>query len=72
MKLKEQIIDLLVTERKRQGLTQRDVGFRAGWDVSFVSKIERGFGDRATSSYQAYADALSCDFKIELVEGPRE
>lgn len=68
MELKSQIIDLLVGERKRQGLTQADLAFRADWAKSFVAKIEQGLGDRATSAYQRYADALGVDFEISLVD----
>lgn len=66
MGLKESIIEALVAERKRQGLTQAELAFRADWDVSFVSKIERGLGDRATSAYQHYMTALGVTPSITL------
>lgn len=66
--LSQQIIALLVVERKRQKLTQADLAFMAGWSKSFVTKIEQGLGDRQISVYQRYAQALGKNLIVSMTD----
>lgn len=65
--LKDQIIERLVSARIAQGLTRQEVADLMHRHVSWVGKIENGIGDRATSAYQAYADALKMQFVVTLI-----
>lgn len=64
--LNRQLIDVLRSERKRQGLSQRALAEKAGWATSFVSKIEQGVGDRHASAYQRYAETLGVELEVSL------
>lgn len=61
-----QLILMLVRARKKRGLTQAAVAERAGWDKSFVSRLERP-GDRMPdlSTINRYLEA--CDTRVGLV-----
>lgn len=67
MMIAEQIIDILKTERIRQGLSQRDIAARCDCHVSFIQKMEHGIGDRQISGFQRYADALKISIRVEVV-----
>lgn len=65
--ISQQLVDLLVAERKRQGLSQMDIANRMGAATSWVQAIEYNKqAGRQVSAFQRYADALSCDIKITL------
>jgi transcriptional regulator with XRE-family HTH domain len=65
--ISQQLVDLLVEERKRQGLSQVDVATRMGAATSWVQAIEynRQAG-RQVSAFQRYADALGVDLEVSI------
>lgn len=65
--LAEQVRNILVAERTRQGLTQKQVAERMGVHVTFVQKIEGNVGDRQASQFDRYAAALG--IKLEVKPG---
>jgi ribosome-binding protein aMBF1 (putative translation factor) len=64
--LAEQVKDILVGERVRLGLTQKDVAERMGVHVTFVQKIEGNVGDRQASAFDRYATALGIKLEVSL------
>lgn len=64
--LAEQIIKLLIAERQRQGLSQREVADRIGCHVTFVQRIESNQGDRQVSGFDRYAAALGISLGVTL------
>ena len=67
----QQLVDLLVAERKRQGLSQMDIANRMGAATSWVQAIEYNKqAGRQVSAFQRYADALSLDLEIKIRPEP--
>jgi transcriptional regulator with XRE-family HTH domain len=64
----QQIVDQLVAERQRQGLSQAEVARRMGASVSWIQHIEYNKQPgRQVSAFQRYADALNVDVTVEVV-----
>jgi transcriptional regulator with XRE-family HTH domain len=67
--ISQQIVDLLIAERKRQGLSQMDVANRMDAATSWIQAIEYNKqAGRQVSALQRYADALSLDLEIRIKE----
>lgn len=66
--ISEQIVKLLVQERKRQGLSQAEVAGRMGVNSSYVQKIEYNTQDRKVSTFDRYAAALGIELEVNLGE----
>ena len=66
--LSQQIVEALVAERKRQGLTQKDVAERMGSYVSFVQVFEYNKRDIRISSVERYASALGVRLGVSIVQ----
>lgn len=56
-----EILDGLIAERKRLGLTQWDVARATGTDQSQISKLERGERRLDVIDYLRYCRALGAD-----------
>lgn len=66
--ISQQIVDLLVAERLRQGLSQAEIARRMGAATSWVQHIEYNKqAGRQVSALQRYADALSLDLRVSIV-----
>ena len=55
------LIELLISERNRQGLTVRQLAKLIDEDASFVTKIERRIRKLSTIEYFQYCKALQLD-----------
>ena len=66
--ISEQIVQLLVNERRRQGLSQAEVARRMGVHPNSVQKIEYNQQDRKVSTFDRYAAALGITLKVSLDE----
>lgn len=66
--ISEQIVKLLVQERKRQGLSQAQVAGLMGVNSSYVQKIEYNTQDRKVSTFDRYAAALGIELEVNLGE----
>lgn len=67
--ISQQIVDLLVSERKRQGLSQMEIAHRMDAAISWVQAIEYNKqAGRQVSALQRYADALNLDLDIKIKE----
>ncbi len=53
-----ELIELLVVERRRRGLSQTEVAARMGTSQSAVARLERGDRDVRLSTLHRYAEAL--------------
>ena len=56
--LSQQIVETLTEERKRQGLTQRELSERMDCALSFVQMFEYRTRDPRLSTVERYAKAL--------------
>lgn len=66
--ISQQLVDLLVEERKRQGLSQVEVATRMGAATSWIQAIEYNQqAGRQISAFQRYADALGVDLEVSIV-----
>lgn len=64
----QQIVDQLIAERHRQGLSQAEVAKRMNAAVSWVQHIEYNKQPgRQVSAFQRYADALGVDMHVSIV-----
>ena len=71
--ISQQIVDLLVAERTRQGLSQAEIARRMGAATSWVQHIEYNKqAGRQVSALQRYADALSATIKVSIVRKGEE
>jgi transcriptional regulator with XRE-family HTH domain len=71
--ISQQIVDLLVAERTRQGLSQAEIARRMGAATSWVQHIEYNKqSGRQVSALQRYADALNLDLEVSIVREDRE
>lgn len=66
MSLSQRIVEALVSERKAQGVTQREMAERMGCGVTFIQKLEYDVGDRQISGFERYAKALGVDLEINI------
>jgi transcriptional regulator with XRE-family HTH domain len=66
---RREVIEALVRERQRLGLSQTEVGARMGTSQSAVARLEAGDGDLRVSTLQRYAAALGRDLRFRLVRG---
>jgi transcriptional regulator with XRE-family HTH domain len=68
-------VSLMLTRlRKEQGLSQKEIAGRAGWDKAFVSRLESGlsgFPDSDTVARYAAACGLSAGFVIGEESGAK-
>ena len=66
--LSARLLEDLVKERQRQGLTQKDMAGRMGVrNVSFIQKIEYNKGrDIKVSTIERYAEALGVKLEISI------
>lgn len=64
------VVDDLVRERQRLGLSQTEVAARMATSQSAVARLERGAGDLRLSTLQRYAAAVGCDLAWRLT--PKE
>jgi len=63
------LIDKLITARKRAKLSQEDVAKRLHTRQPAVARLEAGAFKRATvMTLQSYAEAVGCELKINLVK----
>lgn len=70
--ISQQIVDALVDERKRQGLSQAEVARRMSAATSWVQHIEYNKQPgRQVSALQRYADALGVDLEVKILR-PQE
>lgn len=58
------IVSALVAERKRQGLSQREVARRSGISNGALCEIERGDHSPMLSNLRAWATALGCSLTL--------
>lgn len=63
----QELISLLMAERKRQKLGQREIARRMGTTQSVISELERGVSDAKASALRGYARALGLQTKVFLV-----
>ncbi len=59
-----EVIDTLLTMRKKSGLTQEDVARRMGTQKSNISRLEKGSVNPSWKTLQNYAHA--CGFEISM------
>lgn len=66
--LSAKLLNLLVEERKRQELTQKDMAHRMGVrNTSYIQKIEYNKGrDIKLSTIERYAEALGVKLEISI------
>ena len=62
---RDALVRALVAERKRQGLSQREVGRRAGLSTGGFCEAERGDHSPMLSNLRAWAEALG--FRLALM-----
>jgi transcriptional regulator with XRE-family HTH domain len=62
------IIRQLIEERRRQGISQREVTRRIGKSTATLNSWERGLREPTLGNLQAWADALDLD--VQLVTRP--
>lgn len=63
----QEIVKMLVAERKRQGKTQAEIAAALGINTSYVQRIEyAGTGDRKVVTYERYAQALGKRLCVRL------
>jgi len=69
-------VALLVSERKKQGLTQRQLAARLGKPPNFVARIETGQRNLSVVEFVVFARAFGADpaemFNRLLAELPQE
>lgn len=61
------LIDALVTARKAQHLTQKQLAERTGIDQSDISKIENGNANPALSTLKRLAEGMEMTLKLEFI-----
>lgn len=64
----EQVVETLVAARKENGMKQREVAKRMGTSQSAVSEFESAASDVRFSTLLRYAQAVSCEVNIEIVQ----
>lgn len=62
------LIESLIAERMKQGLTMRELADRLGVVHTFVSKIEKRERNLSVLEFIQYATALNLDYKALLDE----
>lgn len=62
------LIESLIAERMKQGLTMRELADRLGVVHTFVSKIEKRERNLSVQEFVQYATALNLDYKALLDE----
>ncbi|MEV0327928.1 helix-turn-helix transcriptional regulator [Micromonospora echinospora] len=67
----ERLVDTLVTQRQRLGLSQADVAERMHTTQSAVSKFERAGGDPRLSTLQRYARSVEARLRWAVDASPR-
>ena len=65
------VLDQLVSERQRLGLSQTEVAARMRTSQSAVARLESGAADVRLSTLQRYAAAVGRDLQVRLKGGPR-
>ena len=58
--------ELLRDERKRQKLTQQELGLRIGKKREYISSLEKGQTDMQLSTFMLIANALGLKFSLVL------
>ena len=66
------VIDDLVEERHRQGLTQQDIADMTGIRTSNVARLEKGKRIPTLIILQKYASALGKHIEVKVCEGTEE
>lgn len=71
---KEEALRLMLTDvmravRKKQGLSQAEVGERLGTGQSWVSKLESANHDHQVESVASYLDALGAELRLAVRTG---
>lgn len=64
--LAQQVVDALVAERKRQGLTQKTVAARMGVGPNFVQIVEYQKREPKITTLERYASALGVVLEVTL------
>src|SRR4051812_40476813 len=59
--------DALANARHAAGLSQRDLAGKVGAAQSSVAKLEQGTANPTMETLVRFADALDCEWRIELV-----
>ncbi len=65
------IVDELIAERKRQGLTQQDIADRTGMKAPNVTRIESCKFTPTLDVLERYASAVGKQLRFELVDKKR-
>ena len=58
MSLGSEVMLLMAAERKRRGITQREIAEKLGTSQPYVTKIEKGRCDCSLTTMLRYADAM--------------
>lgn len=66
--LSQQLVEALVAERKRQGLTQKTVAERMGAHSHFVQLFEYQKREPKISTFERYAAALGQKIQVTLTK----
>jgi Predicted transcriptional regulator with C-terminal CBS domains len=66
--LSQQLVEALVSERKRQGLTQKTVAERMGVHPHFVQIFEYQKREPKISTFERYAAALGKSIGVTLTD----
>lgn len=66
-KVAKAIVDELITERKRQGLTQQDIADRTGMKAPNITRIESCKYTPTLEVLERYAMAVGKQLKFDLV-----
>lgn len=61
------LMDAIVSARKSQHLTQKQLAERTGIDQSDISKIENGIANPALSTLKRLADGMDMILKLEFI-----
>ena len=67
-KIARNIVDELIAERKRQGLTQQDIADRTGMKAPNVTRIESCKFTPTLDVLERYASAVGKKLQLELVD----
>lgn len=62
------LVEMIIKERLKRGLTQKELARRMGTKQSAVSRLESGFCNPSISFLQKVADALDVKLKLSLSE----
>ncbi len=66
IELREMIGAQIAEIRKQKGLTQEELGDRAGLSRVSIGKIERGISEPTISNLSQIAEVLDCQFILQL------